>query len=484
MFITPLDNHREWYRYHHLFKELLGQRLVAEAGEAQEQNLHRLASAWFERHGLIEEAIQHALAAGELDLAAHQMNAGLREVVNREDRQTLERWLRLIPEEMIMRRPWLLMIRVWALEFSWRLGLQAQVIQQAEKLLDSEVGIALPVNDLQILRGQILTIKAQQAYFRNQLTLAIDRCQQALELLPPTWTFPRGGAMLFLGLSLQANGQVSKAENLLLNEYASYRDKSDTYPLMLLESLCFIYLITNQFDRCTQIAQLLFQGATRSGMGVMKSWSHWFLGVISFYRNDLLSAAQHFTLILENRYIAQIAAYRDAVAGLAIIYQIKGESAEAWRMLESISQFDLEQRGNEDNRTRSLRARLSLLKGDLEGAGDWVKNLADPPPDAPLLWLEEPQVTRARILVARGADTDLQLARQILDSLFDLTERTHNTRYKIEILALRAIALDAQGESDQANTELKQALELAQPGGFHPGFRRSGETHAGDAAPA
>ena len=175
----------------------------------------------------------------------------------------------------------------------------------------------------------------------------------------------------------------------------------------------------------------------------MKNWGDWFLGVVCYQRNELEAAAQHFTQIVENRYTAQISAYRDAVAGLALIHQIQGESAEAWQMVESISQFDLEQRGSEDNRTRSLRARLMLLQGDLEGAGRWVDTFTDPPPDQPLMWLEEPQVTRARVLVARGTEADLRLALQILDVLDEIAERTHNTRYKIEILALRALALDA-----------------------------------------
>ena len=146
--------------------------------------MHRRASAWFEEHGLLDEALHHALAAGDLDLAARQMNAGLRDVLNREDRPTLERWLRLLPEEMIQQHPELLMIKVWALQFSWRLDLQAQVLQQVEELLDSEMGASLPANDLQILRGQILLLRAQQAYFSNQTTQAIDLCRQALALLP------------------------------------------------------------------------------------------------------------------------------------------------------------------------------------------------------------------------------------------------------------------------------------------------------------
>ena len=94
------------------------------------------------------------------------------------------------------------------------------------------------------------------------------------------------------------------------------------------------------------------------------------------------------------------------------------------------------------------------------------RHVTDPPPDMAILWLEEPQVTRARILVARGADADLRSALQILDALDEIAERTHNTRYKIEILALRALALDAQGETSAAESMLKQAVDLARPGGF------------------
>jgi LuxR family maltose regulon positive regulatory protein len=112
-----------------------------------------------------------------------------------------------------------------------------------------------------------------------------------------------------------------------------------------------------------------------------------------------------------------------------------------------------------------------LLQGDLEGAHRWVDTFSDPPPNRPIIWLEEPQVTRAHILVASGTDVDLRLALQILDVLYEITERTHNTLYKIEILALRALALDAVaqravGDTSQADAALKQALDLAQPGGF------------------
>jgi LuxR family maltose regulon positive regulatory protein len=471
LFLISLDNRREWYRYHHLFQELLQQRVSAELGSDQVANLHHLASAWFEEHGLLDEALQHALAAGDLDLAARQMYTGLPTALNHVDRPTLERWLRLLPEEMIQRHPGLLMIRAWALQFLWRLDLQAQVLKQIEDLLDAEEGVSLPEDDRELLRTQILLFRAQQAYFGNRPTRGIDLCQQALARLPLLWTFGRGAAMLFLGLSMQASGQAQAAERLLLDEYGNHSEKVDIFALLVMESLCFIHLHTGQLEQTRQTAQVLLQGSTHSGIAFQRSAGYWFLGLVSYQRNELDDAAQYFTHIVENRFTAQVTNYRDAVAGLTLIHQIQGESSEAWRMVESISQFDLEQRGSEDDRTRSLRARLMLLQGDLEGAGRWVDTLTDLPPDQPLMWLEEPQVSRVRILLARGGESDVILALKILDVLGEITERTHNTRYKIEILALRALVLDAVaqravGETSQADAVLQQAVDLARLGGF------------------
>ena len=354
MFIIPLDNRREWYRYHHLFQELLQKRLSAEVTPDQVNNLHRLASTWFEAHGLIDEALHHALSAGDLDLAATQMYAGLCNALNNEDRPTLERWLHLLPEEMIQRRPELLMVKAWSLQFQWRLDLQAKVLQQVEELLDTGAGASLSEKDLQILQGQILLPRAQRAYFTNQNAQAIDLCRQILAFMPPAWIFVRGGAMIYLGLSMQASGQALDAEQLLLDEYEAYGNKTDIYSLFVLQSLCFIYHNTGQLEQTRKITQVLIQGANRSGLHLMQYWGNWFQGVVGYELNELEAAEQYFNEIFKNRYVAQISPYRDAVAGLALIYQHQGERAKARQMVEAISQYDLELRGSEDNRTSSL----------------------------------------------------------------------------------------------------------------------------------
>ncbi len=483
LFITVLDNRREWYRYHHLFQESLQQRLSAEIGSDQVANLHRLASIWFEKHGLLDEALHHSLAAGDWDLTARQMSAGLRDVLNREDRPTLERWLRLLPEDMIQRYPGLLMVRAWSMQFLWRLDLQAQVVRQVEELLNSDRAASLPEADLQILHGQLLLLNGQQAYFNNQTNQAIDLCKRVLVMLPSTWKFVRGGAMLYLGMSLQNSNQPD-AERLLLTEYESCANKTDAYALRLFLPLCFIYLHAGQLDQTRKVAEVLHQGATRTRLAILKDWGDYFSGVVHYQRNELADAAQHFARIVENPYTAQITGYRDALAGLALIHQIQGRGADAWQLVELISQFDLEQRGSEDQRTLSLRARLRLLQGDLEGAGNWVDTLIDLPPDQPLHWLEEPQVTRVRVLLARGSEVDMQLATQVLNALDAIAERTYNTYFKIRDPGIKSHGPRCAKGNQRSRLRSETGCRPRPARWFHTGLRRPWQTHAGNALPA
>ena len=151
---------------------------------------------------------------------------------------------------------------------------------------------------------------------------------QALALLPPAWTFVRGAAILYLGLSMQATGQIQEAEKLLLTEYEFCSDKTEIYPLIVLQSLGYIYLWTGQLEKTIKIGQVLIQGATSSGITITKNWGDYYLGVAHYQRNELEIAGQYFTQIMENQFLAHGSAYHDAVAGMALIHQIMGKQSE------------------------------------------------------------------------------------------------------------------------------------------------------------
>jgi LuxR family maltose regulon positive regulatory protein len=486
LFVVPLDDTRTWYRCHPLFRDFLRERLLARLGAEVVTDLNRKAAAWFAQQGLLDEAVRYALQAGDLDLAARLLEQRLGDVLNREDRTVLERWLRVLPEEIVARRPWLLMAKAWALNFTWQLGRQLKVVSQLEALLAEGGGATLPAEELQLLRAQIAALRAQEAWLSNQTARCLAYCEEALAALPPSWTFARGGAKLYWGLAMAASGQAQAAERVLLDEYESLDDRTSGYALRLLHALCFNYLNAGQLEPASRTAQVMLQQAIRGGKPIPQGWAHFFRGLVSYQWNDLDAAGVQLAELVDQRYQIQSLAAHHGIPYLALVHQARGESAEAWRIAEILGQLQLEQRGREEDEVYSLRARLMLDQGDREGAFRWADAFTAPVPDQPLLWGEVPHITRARILLARNRADDVRSALQILDDLLDVAERTHNTRCKITILALRALALDAldrregdaQGHAEEALDRregdalvmLQEAVDLSRPGGFLRAF--------------
>jgi LuxR family transcriptional regulator, maltose regulon positive regulatory protein len=466
LFLISLDDVFEWYRYHHLFQQFLQQKLVSEMGSNAVLQLHRQASIWLGEHGYVEEALQHALAAEDIGLAANHMSASLCDVLNHEDRPTLERWQRLLPEKVIQSRPELLMIRAWAYQNEWRLDLLMQTLQIVDQLLESEAGAKLSETERDTLNGQVFVLKSQWAYFTNDNVQAIEFSNKAFQLLSPEWKFARGGALYYLGMAMQANGQIADAERMLLDQYEASEDKDNAFSQLILQVLGFNYLKNGQLDRVRQIADLMLRQQKGSKLAVNTSLAAMFRGIANYEQNNLEDAFRDFTLIAENRYTAHYTAYRDAIAGLTLIHWLNGKPDEARKMVESISNYDMGLSGSEDRRTSSLRAHLMLLEGSLDTAGDWVDSQNAPPPNMALLWLEEPEITRVRILLARGRRDDLISAQEFINMLEEIIDRTHNTRHKVQILAMRAILSSSGGNLKEAESSLKKALDLARKGGF------------------
>lgn len=498
LFIIALDNQNEWYRYHHLFRDMLRPRARTELTADQVRALERRAATWFASQRLVDEALQYALRADDPELTVQLIEAGLPDALNREDRPTLERWLNLLPAALVARQPVLLMLKAWTLQFSWQLVAQLRVLSQIEAMIGPVDHDVLHADAVDPLRIQIALLRGQEAYYRNQPALAIERLTSILLRIPDAWTYVRGGAMLYLGVSMQANGQAIEVERLLIEQHEQHSHKADGFALRLQMALCFIYTAAGNFDQTRQTAHEMLRHAASLPLATMQSWAHYFLGLVCYQWNDLASAEHHFAAILERRHRAVMIAVRDGLAQLALTQQIRGAAAEAWRTLDLLSDLEIDQSGREEVGTRSMRALLLMLQGDLAGASRWADAFVEPVPDQPLLWVANPHMVKARILIARQAaakretastqrrsvtapqrssslstagasddmTTDLESARTILDALYAIAERTYNARFKIEIQAMRALLLDLQGDPTAAESALRQAVDLARPGGF------------------
>lgn len=463
LFLFRLDNQRQWFRFHQLFRDILRQRAAVEFDPGRIDELHRQTARWFAANQLPEQALSHALQAGDPELAAEIIADYMADALNREDRPTIERWLRLLPEETINRHAHLSLLRAWEYGFRWELAAVNRAVRQAETL----VGAVEDPNRRQLLQSQIDTLNGMHAFHNNQPDRAVTLCQRAHDSLPEAWHYVRGVTGNYLGLSLQIGGRAMEAERFLTERYEAAADKHNGYALRLLLALTLSYLQQGQLDHTERTARLMLRQAPPGSMAVITGWAHYLLGQVAYYRNQPADAEQHFAIVSDLRYTTQLLTARSGLIGQALSLQALGRPADALAKLDELSRLDLELHGREQDRTAAARARLNLLQGDPEMAGDWADAFSDFPGEQPLLpWVDEPYLTKAQILIARNEGDDCRQALAILDKLEEIAARTFSNRSLIETLARRATALLVQGNSPVARATLIRAVVMARPGGF------------------
>ena len=249
---------------------------------------------------------------------------------------------------------------------------------------------------MQAMRAQIAILHGQEAFYVNRPEQAAGMLQEALRLLSKSSTFLRGGAILYLGVSMQASGQYAAAERMLLEHHERYDDKRDGFALRVCLSLCFIYMAEGRLEQVRQVAYDMLSQAQPRGLATMQSWAHYFLGLVHYQWNDLEAAETHFTAVLDRRYEANMAVVRTGMHLLALVHQVRGHDDEAGRVLDLMCELDLDHQGREDTATRAMRAWLLLLQGDLAAAARWADAFTAPVPDQPIIWSANPYIIKAR----------------------------------------------------------------------------------------
>jgi LuxR family maltose regulon positive regulatory protein len=391
-------------------------------------------------------------------------------VLNREDRVTCERWLRLLPEDFIRRQPWLLLARAVTLQWAWQLGAEWKTLDQIEVLLDEggkegppDTGVP---NDLPLLRGMLAALRAQQASAYNQPDRAVAWGAEALALLPEQWRLFRGGAILYWAMGMRSLGQGEAAQRTLTYEYESSHGKRDVYVQFVLFAACFNAIESGNLEQAGRFGQVMLDATTAAGMPLTSGHAHYVLGWLRYSRNELDAAEQHFQELVAGRFAMHAQTARNGMIGLTRVHVARADVAAASSVLELLEQFDLARLGQDAEDTRSLRAHLRYLQRDCEWAFRWADGFTAPAVARSLLWLQNPHLTKAELLLARGADEDVRSALDILDVLLESAERAFSVRSQIEVLPLRALALDRQGKTADGLAALQRAVELARPGGF------------------
>ncbi|MBL8148201.1 MAG: hypothetical protein JNL34_17630 [Anaerolineae bacterium] len=473
-FIVPLDGEREWYRFHRLLRDALCQYAARVFTPDQIAGFHRRAARWFMSRGLVEEALHHAMAIQDNDLAAEVVESGFVEALNHEDRSSLERWLGQFPASFVEDHAGLLCIRAVVEQMAWRLDALERSTTQLKQHLDANPAPQTTLPN-PLLRGVALCMEAILAFLTNRPEVSEALSVRGLALLAEDLPYLRGGAMVFLGVSSQANGRAPVVEPAILAEYDSLADRNSSYAVRVLMALTCSALQDGRLEQAHHYASLMKEKAEQGGYALMLGWARFWLGLIDFEWNETETAREHFEAVTERRYTTHTQAARSSMIGLTFIQALAGEWNNAFHTVALASQYDVNLLGDESQQIRALRARLQNMSGDYAAAVRWINGVSMPVPNQPLLFFLEPHLIKVRLLIAQEMMAALRdEALPILDAYDDIARRTHNVRYQVHLGAYRAVVLEMLGDREAALHTLRRALELGRRGGFTRTFTSHG----------
>jgi ATP/maltotriose-dependent transcriptional regulator MalT len=468
LFLVPPDNRQRWYRYHHLFGELLQQRLQIHCNQEELSALHRRASAWYGGHHLLEEAIRHALLAGDASMATQLVEEHFFQAFEQEQLTQVERWLRALPEENIQGSPYLLAARAWISQARGQLKELPRLLSEAEQRLDRDDQDSTDREDrpYKLLRGLITSLWSLYYFFTGQAQASLESARLALAWIPPCEEFMVRHAILYFALSSQATGdeEVALAElHRALQEHSTQLNST----ARLLLSQTYIYLAMGKLPRVEHTARHLLHIAREDGLMISQHFAHWLLGLVYYEQNKLVEAAYHFSAVIADQHQAHLWIVQDALCGLALTYQAQGMATQARETARTLIEFIQEQHSQPELLVAyAFCGRLALLQNEIEEASQWLEMAGEQEVQGPMFFLVDPPVTSVRLLLAKGDEVSIDEGQALLKELLQLVESIHNTRKLILVLALQAWAYDLQSRETEALAMLERALILACPDGF------------------
>jgi len=454
LFIVPLDNKRQWFRYHHLFADLLRQQLHQAEGDLVPE-LHRRASKWFEQNGLIEGAIDHAMFADEVGRAGLILSGSVEEFLLGGERIKLRAWLDALPTESLVAHSSLGICLAW-LQFS------SGNLDDAEKSLDLAEKASSPSNKRE--NGKIAVVRSWVATFRGDFVRLTQLAQHAMKNLPADEKKWRGMAALAAGYGYYITGDMPAAEysymqatklNLACdNIYFSLIARGDR--ALALAQCGDLTRALNEFQTAHNTATKTGLANTEIAGWLLAAW-----GEVLAKRNDIPTALKYVNegadLAEQGTQTAMLSwAY---MAALRVILASEDQKAAT----DWIQRVDLMQQKEQvppwiSHLLEASKARLYIMTGSQNQITSWITEREISVNDQLSYPREGEYIVLARHLIAQGLEEDAKL---LLDRLMDSAQTGGRTAVVIELLILNAQLHNELGDSTSAFNCLTKALSLA-----------------------
>jgi LuxR family maltose regulon positive regulatory protein len=484
-FVVPLDDNRQWYRCHHLFVDVLHAHVKAEQPDLV-PTLHRRASAWYEHNGSAADAIRHALAAADVAHAADLVELAVPAMRRSRQEAAVLGWLRVLPDDLVRRRPVLSVWYAHALLASCELEGVEERLRDSERWLDttpdrggrpdpaSAAMVVVDDEEFRRLPGTIALARAGAALARGDVPETVTQARRALELVPEDDHLGRGGATALLGLASWASGDLEAAHRTFAEGMARVQRAGHIADALNgTIALADIRMAQGRLRTAMSTYEWGLQLAAEQGTPVPRGTANLYVGMSELHRerNDLEAATQH---LLRSKELGEHTGfpqypYRWRVA-MARIRQAQGDLDSAVELLDEAERRYASDFSPNVRPVAAVRTRLWLKQGRLDEALAWARERGLSAQDDSSYLREFEHLTLARVLLARyrsdRADRSLREVMGLLERLLTAAQDGGRMDSVIDILVLQALAHQTHGDLPAALRLLQRALALAEPEGY------------------
>ena len=485
LFVVPLDDKRQWYRYHHLFADVLQAHSMEEQPE-QVPVRHRRASEWYDHNGMRADAVRHALASEDFERAAGLVELAARDMLGGRQEPMLVEWLKALPDEVVRVRPVLSVYYAFASLSGVGFEAAEARLRDAERWLDSPVDkgerpetpstemVVVDEEGFRSLPGSIAIARAYQAGAVGDVPGIVKYARQALDVLPEGDYLWRGAGAGFLGIAYWTAGELEAAHRTFADGMATLQTAGEVrFQIMGTPVLANIRTAQGRLRDALSTYEQSLQLAEGEDEQIRLATADLHVGLSELRReqNDLEAATRHLLTSKELGEYAGLPEYRHRwYVSMARMKEAEGDLDGALDLLEEAERQYI---GGPDPDVRpigALKTQVWVAQGRLAEATGWVRE-RDLSVDDDLSYVREfEHTTLARVLIARYRserdDRSIDEAIGLLERLLEAAEQWERTGSVIEILVMQALAYEARGDIPFGLVPLERALTLAEPEGY------------------
>ena len=458
LFIIDLDDQGKWYRFHHLFRDLVVKQFLRDDHECANEAL-KIVTGWFTRHGMIDEGIRIAVRTGDLELATLLIIKYRFQIFNKDEWWVVQSWLDLIPVGIRNSNVELLLSQLWIFENTVQLRDISTTLDILSGLLQDESNQAV-ISEFHFHQGWM------KLWIQNNAKEALLHLEQSKQSFEGNTMFV-ARRELYIAIAKQMLGECDTALKSL-DEIEKKSLPTDLMYLRMNMAKMFVLLPSARFPISQKVSEKFLFLSKNSHFESIKAFSWYIRGNTAFQTFEENVASQALSMATTFQGVLNFRVHFDAYAGFCIWHSLHGNLEVIQESMQTLEAFTLKlQEVRYLEYIHSIKYRILWHRGKVEDSLLWVlKDWKQPVPTEYLFAIDVPAFTKIRIILTHGTQQQVDESLQYLRDIETDLQHIHNHYHDVDILIMKAIGAFRKGDIENANEFILKAAKLAESQGI------------------